>query len=80
MVLDEVGAERAALLAQIDAGPLALFFAGSRPERTSALILANTTAKYLAAEDYPIGVPTEVAEAVWSRSTSCGAARPWPGC
>ena len=64
VVLDEVGAERAALLAQIDAGPLALFFAGSRPERTSALILANTTARYVAAEDYPIGVPAEVAEAV----------------
>ena len=61
-VLDEVGAERAALLAQIDAGPLALFFAGSRPERTSALILANTTAKFVASDDYPIGVPAEVAE------------------
>ena len=62
VVLDEVGAERAGLLAQIDAGPLALFFAGSRPERTSALILANTTAKFVASDDYPIGVPAEVAE------------------
>lgn len=64
VVLDEVGAERAALLAQIDAGPLALFFAATRPERTSALILANTTAKFVASDDYPIGVPAEVAEAL----------------
>jgi len=63
-VLDEVGSEQAALLAQVDANPMAIFFAGTRPERTRALILANATARYLAADDYPIGVPTEVAEAV----------------
>jgi class 3 adenylate cyclase len=64
VVLDEVGSERAALLAQIDAGPLALYFAASRPERASALILAHTTARFVAADDYPIGVPAEVAEAL----------------
>ena len=63
-VMDEVGCQRAALLAQIDAGPLALYFAGSRPQRTSALILAHTTAKFAATDDYPIGVPAEVAEAI----------------
>jgi class 3 adenylate cyclase len=62
VVLDEVGSERAALLAQIDAGPLALYFAASRPERTSALILAHTTARFVATDDYPIGVPADVAE------------------
>jgi class 3 adenylate cyclase len=63
-VLNEVGSERAAIMAQLDAGPMAIFFAGTRPERTSALILANSSAKYTAAEDYPIGVPAEVAEAL----------------
>jgi class 3 adenylate cyclase len=63
-VLDEVGAEQAALLTQVDAGPMAMFFAGTKPERTSALLLANATARYLADDDYPIGVPVEVAEAV----------------
>jgi class 3 adenylate cyclase len=63
-VLDEVGTQQAAMLVQVDAGPMAMFFAGTQPERTSALILANATARYLAADDYPIGVPTEVAEAV----------------
>jgi class 3 adenylate cyclase len=47
-----------------DAGPLALFFAGSRPERTSALILAHTTARFAATDDYPIGAPAEVADAI----------------
>ena len=63
-VLDEVGAQQAALLAQLDASPMALFFAGTRPQRTSALVLANSTAKFLAADDYPIGMPAEVAEAL----------------
>jgi class 3 adenylate cyclase/pimeloyl-ACP methyl ester carboxylesterase len=63
-VLDEVGSEQAALLAQVDANPMPIFFAGTQPERTRALILANATARYLAADDYPIGVPAEVAEAI----------------
>jgi class 3 adenylate cyclase len=63
-VLDEVGAERAALLAEIDAGPTAIFFAATQPERTSALILSHTTAKFVAADEYPIGIPAEVAEAL----------------
>jgi class 3 adenylate cyclase len=63
VVLDEVGSQRAALLATLDAGPTALFFAATRPTRTSALILAHTTARCVAADDYPIGVPPQVAEA-----------------
>jgi class 3 adenylate cyclase len=83
VVLDEVGSERAALLAQIDAGPLALFFAGSRPERTGALVLANTTAKFVASDDYPIGVPAEVTDALldqvdqlWGTETLAGMLMP----
>jgi class 3 adenylate cyclase len=64
LILDEVGSQRAALLATVDAGPTALFFAATRPERTSALVLAHTTAKCVAADDYRIGVPAQVAEAV----------------
>jgi hypothetical protein len=54
------------------AGPLGLFFAGTRPERTSALILADATARYLAADDYPIGFSSEAAEATIAR-----AEEPW---
>jgi class 3 adenylate cyclase len=63
-VLDAVGSQQAALLAQLDASPMALFFAGTRPERTRALILVNAAAKFQADDDYPIGVPAAVAEAL----------------
>src|SRR5215207_1938294 len=64
VVLDEVGSGSAAILVSTDAGSMAMYFAATKPERTSALILFNTTAKYLAADDYPIGVPREVADAL----------------
>jgi class 3 adenylate cyclase len=64
VVLDEVGSERAAILVGGDAGSMAMYFAATKPERTSALILFNTTAKFLAADDYPIGIPREAAEAL----------------
>jgi class 3 adenylate cyclase len=63
-VLDEVGSERAAILVSNDAASMAIYFAGAHPERTSALILFNSTAKYIAADDYPIGIPREVATAL----------------
>jgi class 3 adenylate cyclase len=63
-VLDQVGSQRAAIMAHIDAGPMALLFAASRPERTSALVLVNCSAKWVAADDYPIGIPLEVAQAI----------------
>src|SRR4051812_29082335 len=56
-VLDAAGSERTAGLAALDAGPIAIMFAVLHPERVSALMLANTSARYLEAEDYPIGVP-----------------------
>lgn len=55
-VLDAVGSERAALMAIADAGPVGLLFAATRPERTTALILFNTTARIIEGDDYPIGV------------------------
>ena len=54
-MLDEVGSQRAAIMAQLDAGPTALLFAGTRPERTSALVLVHTSARFAADSDYPIG-------------------------
>jgi class 3 adenylate cyclase len=62
-VLDEVGSDSAVIQAGGDAGSMAMYFAATRPERTSALILVHTTAKYLAASDYPIGIPPEAFEA-----------------
>jgi pimeloyl-ACP methyl ester carboxylesterase len=64
VVLDAVGSERAAILAEIDTSPAAIFFAATRPGRTSALILVHASAKYVASDDYPIGIPREDAEAL----------------
>jgi class 3 adenylate cyclase len=64
-VLDEVGSQRAAIMAQLDAGPTALLFAATRPERTSALVLVHTSARFAAASDYPIGgTPEEIQAAL----------------
>jgi pimeloyl-ACP methyl ester carboxylesterase len=40
-VLDEIGSERAAIHVGGDAGSMAMYFAATRPERTSALILRS---------------------------------------
>lgn len=58
-VLDAVGSERVTIFACNDSGPLALMFAATRPDRVRALALANTTARYVVADDYPIGRPAE---------------------
>jgi pimeloyl-ACP methyl ester carboxylesterase len=61
-VLDAVGSQRAAVFAVLDAGPMALLFAAARPERTQAVVLGNTGARFVAADDHPCGLPPEVAE------------------
>jgi class 3 adenylate cyclase len=58
-VLDAVGSKQTAILASIETGPMAILFAATHPQRVDALVLANTYARYLATEDYPIGVSPE---------------------
>jgi class 3 adenylate cyclase/pimeloyl-ACP methyl ester carboxylesterase len=60
-VMQDVGSERAAIMTAYDAGPMGMLFAATKPDRTAALILVNTGARYVAADDYPIGIPLEVA-------------------
>jgi pimeloyl-ACP methyl ester carboxylesterase len=66
-VLDAAKAERPALVASLDGGPAALRFAAAHPERVSALILVNTTARWVQAGDYSAGLPPDVAEAIVGR-------------
>jgi pimeloyl-ACP methyl ester carboxylesterase len=56
-VLDSVGSERTALFAASDAGPMCILFAATYHERVSALVLYGTSARLLAAPDYPAGMP-----------------------
>jgi class 3 adenylate cyclase/alpha-beta hydrolase superfamily lysophospholipase len=60
-VLDAVGSEHAAIWAGPEAGPVALLFAATRPERTRSLVLFSTTARFRSSEDYPWGLPRDVA-------------------
>jgi pimeloyl-ACP methyl ester carboxylesterase len=46
-VMDAVGSERAAVMGVFDGGPMTALFAATKPERTTALILANTSAKFV---------------------------------
>jgi class 3 adenylate cyclase len=55
-VLDAAGSDEAALVGEQEAGAMAVLFAATHPERVRALALSNTTARYLVAPDYPIGI------------------------
>jgi class 3 adenylate cyclase/pimeloyl-ACP methyl ester carboxylesterase len=58
-VMDAVGCRRAALLGHVEGGSIAILFAATYPERVSALVLIETSARVLAAPDYPAGRSAE---------------------
>ncbi len=61
-VLGAAGSKRTAILASADAGPMAILYAAMHPEMVSALILHNTSARYLEADDYPIGASPDAVD------------------
>jgi pimeloyl-ACP methyl ester carboxylesterase len=63
-ILDEIGSERAALFGVSEGGPMALLYAATYPERTSALVLYGSYAKRSWAPDYPFGWKDEQWERV----------------
>jgi class 3 adenylate cyclase len=73
-VLDSAGSERAAILGNETGGLVAIFFAASYPNRTSALVLDGCYARLARGEDNPWGVPTEVLDQAlafdWGASSS----------
>ena len=52
-VLDAVGSERAALFGLGDASPLSVLFAATYPERTSGLILMNSSPRFVRSPNLP---------------------------
>jgi class 3 adenylate cyclase len=58
-VLDAIQVERTALVSGVGASYLALMFAATHPQRTSALALVDGYARLTAANDYIPGLPTE---------------------
>ena len=65
-VMDAVGIERAVIAGAGEASPMAELFAATYPERTSALVLMNPTARASATPGYEIGAPPEVQEGLVS--------------
>ena len=63
-VLNASQSKRAAIVSNRETGQIAMLYAGMHPERVSALVLLNTTARYLEAEDYPIGATSESVDVV----------------
>jgi class 3 adenylate cyclase len=59
-VLDEVHSRRAVIFGDGFCGSTAILFAATYPERTQALILHNSFARYLRESDYPWGLPVEL--------------------
>jgi class 3 adenylate cyclase/pimeloyl-ACP methyl ester carboxylesterase len=76
-VMEAVGTSWAALVGANDGGPMAIFFAASHPDRTSALVLAGTSARMTQDDDYPEGTSPEAIEPLladiretWGRPSS----------
>jgi class 3 adenylate cyclase len=63
-VLDAAESTKAVLFASTDCGATAILFTAMHPDRVSSLVLHNTTARYMEADDYPIGASPEAIEAM----------------
>jgi class 3 adenylate cyclase len=59
-VLDAVGSEQTAIFGEADAGAISVLFTAMHPDRVSALILGNASARLMVADDYPIGYSPEL--------------------
>jgi class 3 adenylate cyclase len=72
-VLDAANSQQAAVLSMAGL-PTGLLFAATHPERTTALVLVNVSARYRQAEDYPEGGPDAevVSEEAFDALTSQG--------
>jgi class 3 adenylate cyclase/alpha-beta hydrolase superfamily lysophospholipase len=63
-VMDAAGSERAALLAQLEGGPMALMFAATHRERSSSVVLFSSWARLTRAPGYECGNTPEEREAL----------------
>ena len=61
-VIDEVGIDSAILVGDTEGGMLSMLLAATYPNRFPVLVLINSYARLLRAEDYPIGAPPEVVD------------------
>lgn len=67
-VLDTAGADRVAVLGSGFGGAAGILLGATHPERVRALVLVNSTARWLMDDDYPFGFSAEDV-AQWSKAT-----------
>jgi class 3 adenylate cyclase len=61
-VLEATGSEQTVVYAEGDGGPTGLLFTAIQAERVSALILSNTSARFMRADEYPIGLDPDAVD------------------
>lgn len=62
VVLDAAGSRRAHLIGCSTGGMLALLFAATHPARASSVMVMSSCARYVRADDYPLGAPQTAAD------------------
>jgi pimeloyl-ACP methyl ester carboxylesterase len=62
--MDSAGSERAAIVGFSEGGSMALMFGATHPQRTQALIIVGSQARWTQTEDYPWGPTAEEYEAM----------------
>lgn len=67
-VMDDAEVKSATLIGVGSGGPMVLQFAATYPHRVDAVVLVNSYARLARADDYPVGVPEHVRDAVLARS------------
>jgi class 3 adenylate cyclase len=70
-VIDEVGCERVVLV-QLAGSAFSALFAATHPERTRAVVLVNSAARYRWADDYPCGLSDEEIDESVARFAATG--------
>jgi class 3 adenylate cyclase len=61
-VIDAAGTDQVAVVAHGAGGPMATLFAATYPERVSGLVLISTFATLARHDDYPAGIPSQIAD------------------
>ena len=63
------------LVGDTEGGPMAMLFCATYPDRVAALVLVNSFARFLRADDYRFGIPAALGARLADASTrSTGAA------
>jgi len=63
-VMDAAGMDRVILYGISEGGPMCLKFAYDHPERVKGLVLFGTTARWLQADDFPMGISAKTLDAM----------------